>query len=66
MNDDLNQNIGSESTADLQSILINSLLGTIGVMWILGGILAVLRPQKAACAIDWRNQLMIFVSWAPL
>jgi hypothetical protein len=42
MNDDLDQNIGSKSTADLKSILIDSLLGTIGVMWIIGGFLAIL------------------------
>ena len=43
MNDDLNQNLGSKSAADLKSILINSLLGTIVVMWTFGGILAILN-----------------------
>ena len=42
MNDDFNQNLGSKSAADLKSILINSLFGTVGVMWSIGGILAVL------------------------
>ena len=43
MNDDLNQKIGSKSAADLKSILISSLLGTIGVTWTIGGILAILN-----------------------
>ncbi len=42
MNDDFNSVIGSRSAADVKSILMTSLLGTTGVMWVAGGILAVL------------------------
>ena len=42
MNDDLNNIIGSKSADDVKSILLTSLLGTTGVMWLVGGILAVL------------------------
>jgi len=42
MNDDLNSIIGSKPGADVKSILIASFLGTTGVMWLVGGILAVI------------------------
>lgn len=43
MNVDLNEKTGSKSAAELRPILISSLLGTIGVMWAVGGILAILK-----------------------
>ncbi len=53
MNDDFNQNLGSKSDADLKSILINSLFGTVGVMWSIGGILAVLSLQDVHWILGW-------------
>jgi hypothetical protein len=53
MNDDLNQNLGSKTAADLKSILINSLFGTVGVMWSIGGILAVLSLYDVHWILGW-------------
>ena len=65
MNDDLNQNIGSNSAADLKSILINSLLGTIGVMWVIGGILAVLNLYEVHWILGWLSAFVwIWGCWA--
>ncbi len=65
MNDDLNQNIGSKSTADLKSILIDSLLGTIGVMWIIGGILTILTLFDAHWILGWLSAFIwIWGCWA--
>ncbi len=65
MNDDLNQNIGSESAADLKSILTNSLLGTIGVMWVIGGFLAVLNLYEVHWMLGWLSAFVwIWGCWA--
>ncbi len=65
MNDDLNQNIGSKSTADLTSILIDSLLGTVGVMWIIGGILAILTLFDAHWILGWLSAFIwVWGCWA--
>ncbi len=65
MNDDLNQNIGSKSTADLKSILIDSLLGTVGVMWIIGGILAILTLFDAHWILGWLSAFIwVWGCWA--
>ena len=53
MNDDFNQNLGSKSAADLKSILINSLFGTVGVMWSIAGILAVLSLHDVHWILGW-------------
>jgi hypothetical protein len=53
MNDDFNQNLGSKSAADLKSILINSLFGTVGVMWSIGEILAVLSLHDVHWILGW-------------
>ncbi len=65
MNDDLNQTIGSKSAADLKSILINSLLGTIGVMWTIGGILAILNLYDVNWILGWLSAFIwIWGCWA--
>ncbi len=65
MNDDLNQNTSSESRADLKSILITSLLGAIGVMWIIGGILAILNLYDVHWLIGWVSAFIwIWGCWA--
>ncbi len=65
MNDDLNQNIGSKSTADLKSRLIDSLLGTVGVMWIIGGILAILTLFDAHWILGWLSAFIwVWGCWA--
>ena len=65
MNDDLNQNIGPKSAADLKPILINSLLGTIGVMWVIGGILAVLNLYEVRWILGWLSAFVwIWGCWA--
>ncbi len=65
MNDDLNQTIGSKSAADLKSIMINSLLGTIGVMWTIGGILAILNLYDVNWILGWLSAFIwIWGCWA--
>jgi hypothetical protein len=65
MNDDLNQNIGSKSVADLRSILISSLLGTVGVMWIIGGILAILNLYDVHWILGWLSAFVwVWGCWA--
>ena len=65
MNDDLNQTMGSKSAADRKSILINSLLGTIGVMWTIGGILAILNLYDVNWMLGWLSAFFwIWGCWA--
>ncbi len=65
MNDDLDQNIGSKLTANLKSILIDSLLGTIGVMWIIGGILAILTLYDVHWILGWLSAFVwVWGCWA--
>lgn len=65
MNDELNQNTSSESGADFKSILITSLLGAIGVMWIIGGILAILNLYDVHWLIGWVSAFIwIWGCWA--
>ncbi len=65
MNDDLNQTIGSKSAADLKSILITSLLGTIAVMWTIGGILVILNLYDVNWILGWLSAFVwIWGCWA--
>ncbi len=65
MNDDLNQTLGSKSAADLKSILINSLLGTIAVMWTIGGILVILNLYDVNWILGWLSAFVwICGCWA--
>ncbi len=65
MNDDVNQKIDSKSAADLKSLLINSLLGAIGVMWIIGGIVAILNLYDVHWLIGWVSAFIwIWGCWA--
>ena len=65
MNNDLNQTIGSKSAADLKSIMINSLLGTIGIMWAFGGILTILNLYDVSWILGWLSAFVwIWGCWA--
>ncbi len=65
MNDDVNQKIDSKSAADLKSILINSLLGAIGVMWIIGGIVAILNLYVVHWILGWLSAFVwVWGCWA--
>jgi TctA family transporter len=65
MNDELNQTLGSKSTDDLKAILITSLLGTIGVMWTIGGILAILHLYDVNWILGWLSAFIwIWGCWA--
>ena len=65
MNDDLGKNIGSVSSPDLKAILIDSLLGTIGVMWIIGGILAILNLYDVHWTLGWLSGFVwVWGCWA--
>jgi len=65
MNDDVNQKIDSKSAADLKSILINSLLGAIGVMWIIGGIVAILNLYDVHWILGWLSAFVwVWGCWA--
>ena len=65
MNDELNQNIGSKSFTDLKSILISSLLGATGVMWIIGGVLAILNLYDVHWILGWLSAFVwVWGCWA--
>ena len=65
MNDDNNKDIGSNSAADLKSILVSSLLGTIGIMWTLGGIFVVLNLYDVNWLLGWLSAFVwIWGCWA--
>ena len=65
MNDDLNQNNGSNSAAELKPILINSLLGTVGVMWSVGGILAIFALFDVHWILGWLSAFVwVWGCWA--
>ncbi len=65
MNDDLNQHFGTKSAADLKSVLMTSLLGTVGVMWTIGGILAILNLYDVNWILGWVSAFVwIWGCWA--
>jgi hypothetical protein len=65
MNDELNQNLGSKSADDLKSIMISSLLGTVGIMWMIGGVLAVLNLHDVHWILGWLSAFVwIWGCWA--
>ncbi len=65
MNDELNQKIGSKSFTDLKSILISSLLGATGVMWIIGGVLAILNLYDVHWILGWLSAFVwVWGCWA--
>ena len=65
MNDDLGKHIGSVSSPDLKTILIDSLLGTVGVMWIIGGILAILNLYDVHWTLGWLSGFVwLWGCWA--
>lgn len=65
MNENLNQSFGSKSAADIKSILMTSLLGTVGVMWTIGGILAILNLYDVNWILGWVSAFIwIWGCWA--
>ena len=65
MNDELNQNIGSKSVTGLKSIMISSLLGASGVMWIIGGVLAILNLYDVHWILGWLSAFVwVWGCWA--
>jgi len=53
MSEELRQVIGSKTNSELKSILVESLIGTAGVMWVIGGILAILELYDVHWALGW-------------
>ncbi len=65
MNDDLKQNPGIKSLADLKVIMIKSLLGATGVMWMVGGILAILNLYDVHWILGWLSAFVwVWGCWA--
>jgi hypothetical protein len=65
MNENLNKSFGAKSAADIKSILMTSLLGTVGVMWIIGGILAILNLYDVNWILGWVSAFIwIWGCWA--
>ncbi|MFQ6005866.1 MAG: hypothetical protein ACE5OQ_10210 [Woeseia sp.] len=65
MNDEFNQDTGSKSAADLKSILFNSLLGTVGVLWTIGGIVAVMSMYDMHWILGWLGAFVwVWGCWA--
>jgi hypothetical protein len=65
MNDVINHDSGLKSNADLKSIMISSLLGTTGVMWVIGGFLAILSLYDVSWMLGWLSAFVwIWGCWA--
>lgn len=65
MNDVLNHNSGLKSNADFKSITINSLLGTTGVTWVIGGFLAIISLYDVNWMFGWLSAFVwIWGCWA--
>jgi len=65
MSGEIGQSFGDKSSAELKSILIDSLLGTIGVMWVVGGILAVVNLYALHWALGWLSGFVwVWGCWA--
>jgi hypothetical protein len=65
MNDDLNKNSSPGLTPELRAILINSLFGTIGVMWAIGGIAAILALYDVHWILGWISAFIwVWGCWA--
>jgi len=65
MNDETAQSIGSGTESDLKPILIQSLVGTAGVMWVIGGFLGTLKLYDLHWALGWLGAfLWVWGCWA--
>ena len=65
MNDEFDQNTGSKPTSEFRSMLINSLFGTIGVMWTIGGIVAILNLYDVHWILGWISAFIwVWGCWA--
>ena len=65
MNDDIMQNPGSKSNAEFKSIIISSLLGTSGIMWVIGGFLAILNLYDVSWMLGWLSAFVwVWGCWA--
>ena len=65
MNDELKQDEGSRQTHDLKNIMMESLLGTAGVMWVAGGIFIVFNLYDFNWVVGWvAGFVWIWGCWA--
>jgi len=65
MSGELNHSLGDRSPAELKSILLDSLLGTVGVLWIVGGIFAILNLYALHWALGWLSAFIwVWGCWA--
>lgn len=65
MNDETSRTIGSKTNNEVIAILRESLLGTAGVMWIVGGIFATLKLYDIHWSLGWASGfLWIWGCWA--
>ena len=65
MNNESAQAIGSKTGGEVKSILIESLVGTAGVMWVVGGILATLKLYDVHWALGWAaGFIWVWGCWA--
>ena len=65
MSDETDQVIGSRTGSEIKSILFESLLGTAGIMWGAGGILATLKLYDIHWALGWfAGFIWVWGCWA--
>lgn len=65
MNDEPSQIIASKTGNEVKSILIESLVGTAGVLWIIGGILATFKLYDVHWALGWSSGFIwVWGCWA--
>ena len=65
MNDESSQTIDSEKISEIKSILIESLVGTAGIMWIAGGIFATVKLYDVHWSLGWASGFIwVWGCWA--
>ena len=65
MSEEITPAIGTKSAAEIKTILVESLLGTAGIMWIVGGILAILSLYEVHWALGWLSGFVwVWGCWA--
>ncbi|MFQ5981830.1 MAG: hypothetical protein ACE5KS_00500 [Woeseiaceae bacterium] len=65
MSDEINQKPGSKPDADIRSIMITSLLGTLGILWAIGGIIAILSLYEVHWILGWISAFVwVWGCWA--
>ena len=65
MSDESGQNVGSKMGGQIKFILIESLVGTAGVMWLVGGFAATLKLYDLNWALGWSGGFIwVWGCWA--